>query len=143
MVNGPSKPSRVRHSSYRRRPPASRRAVWGLGGSSPAAILSSIGLVSQLVALDRLEERAEVPRPEPLIALALDDLEEEGPRLGIVLAARRLLQEDLQQVLPSGAAGDEDLELAQHVDRFIDPTHADAFQPLRQRAVVRPRRRHE
>ena len=49
--------------------------------------------------LDRLEQRAEVPRAEPLIALALDDLEEERPGLAVVLAARRLLQEDLQQVL--------------------------------------------
>ena len=41
-----------------------------------------------------------LPAPKPSIALALDDLEEERPGLRIVVEAGRLLQEDLQQVLP-------------------------------------------
>ena len=44
-----------------------------------------------------------LPRAEALVALALDDLEEERARLGIVVEAGRLLQEDLQQVLPCAA----------------------------------------
>ena len=52
-----------------------------------------------LGALDRLEERAEVAGSESLVALPLDDLEEEGARRLLFIEARRLLQEDLQQVL--------------------------------------------
>src|SRR5262245_58155765 len=104
IVNGPSNPSRVRHSSWRRRPSRSRSAVCGLAAISPATILSSI----LLIPFDRLEQRAEVARAEALIALALDDLEEERSRLAIVVKAGRLLEKDLQQVLAALAAVDQD-----------------------------------
>jgi len=50
-----------------------------------------------LVAFDGLEQRAEVAGSKSLIALALDDLEEEGPGFGIAVQAGGLLEEDLQQ----------------------------------------------
>src|SRR5215831_19200265 len=120
MVNGPSKPSRVRHSSWRSPPPPSRSAVCGLGAISPAAILSSIFRPLLLLALDRLEQRAEVAGAEPLIALALDDLEEERAGFAIVVKAGRLLQEDLQHVLPALGAVDQDAQLPQHADALVD-----------------------
>src|SRR5262252_1271488 len=139
IVNGPSKPSRVRHSSWRRVPAPSRSAVCGFGGISPAVILSSILLFS----LDRLEQRAEVARAEAPIALALNDLEEERPGLPIVVQPGRLLQEDLQHVLAALAAVDQDAQLAQHVDALLHLADADALEAGRQHVVVRPGRRHE
>ncbi len=73
-----------------------------------------------LLALDRLEQRAEVAGAEALVPLALDDLEEERPRLRIVVEAGRLLEEDLQQVLVRLRAVDEDLELAQGREALVD-----------------------
>ena len=93
---------------------ASRSAVWGLSGTvagghaiehrsltsaarrrappacRPAACSRSIASNSA----------RKLPGAEALVALALDDLEEERPRLGVVVEAGRLLEEDLQQVLP-------------------------------------------
>src|SRR5262252_145284 len=83
-----------------------------------------------LLALDGLEQRAEVAGPEPLVALALDDLEEERAGFGIVVQAGRLLEEDLQEVLPGLAAVDQDLELAQDLDALVDLVHAQAPQAL-------------
>ena len=77
-------------------------------------------IVPLLFPFDRLEQRAEVARAEALIALALDDLEEERPRFGIVVVAGRLLEEDLQEVLVRPRAVDQDLELSQRVDALVD-----------------------
>src|SRR6185436_9187966 len=58
---------------------------------------------ADLVLLDRFEQRAEIALPEPLVALALDDLEEDRPdhRLGEYLE---------QQALPlAGSAVDQNL----------------------------------
>src|SRR5437762_10479214 len=138
IVKGPSKPSRVRHSSWRRLPAPSRSAVCGLGGISPAVILSSI-----LFPLDRLEQRAEVAAAEAPIALALDDLEEERSGLPIVVQARRLLEEDLQHVFSALAAVDQDAELAKHVDALLHLPDPDALEALRQHVVVGAGCRHE
>src|SRR5690242_8965600 len=56
-----------------------------------------------LIALDALEQRLEVALAEPLVALALDDLEEDR--------ADRVLGEDLQQLalLGLGVGVDQDL----------------------------------
>ena len=150
MVYGPSNPPRVRHSSWRRRPPSSRSAVCALSGTTPATMRSSIEppsgfryLRARLLPFDRLEQGTEVSGAEPLVPLALDDLEEERPGLGIVVAAGRLLEEDLQQVLVGLAAVDQDLQLAQEVDALVDGADADLAEPLRQDVVVAPRRRHE
>src|SRR4051812_32471742 len=51
-----------------------------------------------LIALNGLEQRAEVPVAEARIACALDDLVEERTRLRIVVQEPALLQEDLQHV---------------------------------------------
>ena len=80
-----------------------------------------------LFPLDRLEQRAEVPRAEALIALAFDDLEEERARLAIVVQAGGFLEEDLQQVFAARAAVDQDAELAQHVDALLDLADPDAL----------------
>src|SRR5207245_134352 len=71
---------------------ASRR-----GGEDPAA---------DLVGFDRFEERAEIPFAKPLVALALDDLEENR--------ADHRLGEDLQQqaLALGGSAVDQDLVAA-------------------------------
>src|SRR5436190_16204060 len=70
-----------------------------------------------LLALDRLEERLEVPVAEAARAVPLDHLEEDGrPVL-------RRLREDLQEVAVVVAVG-EDLVPAQVVVRLVDLTHA-------------------
>src|SRR5207302_10199053 len=63
-----------------------------------------------LVELHRLEQRAEVALAEALVALPLDDLEEDRADHG--------LGEDLQEQPPAGAAVQEDLALPQLFDRF-------------------------
>ena len=83
-----------------------------------------------LLALDALEQRAEVAGAEPLVALALDDLVEERAGLGSLVEAGRLLEEDLQQVRVLVIAVDQDLELAQTSEVLVDL--ADAA--LRRRA---------
>src|SRR3954466_3002271 len=65
-----------------------------------------------LLALDALEQRAEVTRAEAAIALALDDLVEERAGGAVVIQARRLLEEDLQHVRVVMIAVDQLLELA-------------------------------
>jgi hypothetical protein len=70
---------------------------------------------ANLVQLDRLEQRLEVAFAEALIALALDDLEEDRSNL--------VFSEDLQQQV-FGCAVDQDLALAQLVERFAVIRHA-------------------
>src|SRR4029078_8703598 len=114
-------------------PPRPSRATGGVwAGLPPATILSSI----LLVPFDGLEQRPEVPRAEALVALALDDLEEERSGLGIVLAAGRLPQEDLQQVFAFGAAVDQDAQLAQDVEALRELTDPDTIEG-RPRAALR------
>src|SRR5438309_9857951 len=96
--------------------------------------------VGQLIALDGLEKRAKIAGPKPLIALALDDLEEERPRLGIVIQAGCLLEKDLQQVFVRALAVDQDLQSTQSLDLLVDATDADGFQSCRQHVVVAARR---
>ena len=68
---------------------------------------------ADLVLLDRLEQRAEVALAETLVALALDDLEEDR--------ADDVLREDLQQhaLALLGIAVDEDAPLAQLLERLV------------------------
>src|SRR5688572_30812211 len=84
-----------------------------------------------LLALDRLEQRLEVPLPEAARALPLDDLVEHG---GTVLDG---LREDLEEIAV-GVAVDEDPELREPVERLVDP--ADALLEI---GVVRRRHREE
>src|SRR5690606_14955938 len=79
----------------------SRRRSPGLGGDDAAA---------DLVELDRFEQRLEIALAEALIALALDDLEEDR--------ADHVLGEDLQQqpLAGLGRAVDQDAALAQRRD---------------------------
>ena len=108
----------------------------GAGGRPRPAARAARGA---LLALDGLEERAEVAGAEALVALALDDLEEERPRLGIVVQAGRLLEEDLQQVLARRVAVDEDLELAQHAEVLVERAdrRARAAAPAARRSSCR------
>src|SRR5206468_10489501 len=125
----------------------------GLSGSVPATMRSSIAaaplhprrsggrrrrapLRPALLALDGLEKGAEVAGPKPVVAFALDDLEEERPRLRVVVKAGRVLEDDLEQVLMGLAPVDQDLQLAQDVDALVDAAHAQAAQALRQHVVV-------
>src|SRR5580765_8009788 len=80
-----------------------------LGGAEGSSEIAAEGLL----ALDRLEERLEVPLAEPACAVALDHLEEESrPVL-------RGLREDLQQV-PILVPVDEDAQATQVVPVFTD-----------------------
>src|SRR5688500_3909765 len=102
MVYGPSKPSRVKHSSQRSSPASSRKAMWCFRGTLPCTSRSSMRLDParlHLLALDALEEGAEVAGAEAAVALALDDLVEERARGRVVIGRGRLLEEDLQHVL--------------------------------------------
>src|SRR6478672_8877836 len=78
----------------------SREGLFGRSGRSEHAAL-------HLVALDAFEQRLEVAFAETLVALALDDLEEDR--------ADRVLGEDLQQLalLGLGVGVDQDLVLLQ------------------------------
>src|SRR5664279_3712351 len=96
-----------------------------------------------LIALDALEQRAEVAGAEALAALALDDLVEERTRRLVVVEAGRFLEEDLQHVLVVMIAVDQHLELAQRLDILVDLVDAALHDPLGQHVVVRARRRHE
>src|SRR5688572_33504242 len=71
-------------------------------GSDPELLLQHAA--AHLIELDRLEQRLEVALAEALVALPLDELEEDRPEL--------VLGEDLQQQRP-GLAVDEDLALLQ------------------------------
>src|SRR5690606_32168339 len=73
-----------------------------------------------LLALDALEQSSKVTGAKPLIALAGDQRIEEGSRAGIAVEAGRFLEEDLQQIAVLGRTIDEDAELAQDTDVFID-----------------------
>src|SRR5207302_10092799 len=65
---------------------------------------------AHLVELERLEQRLEVALAEALVALPLDDLEEDR--------ADRGLGEDLQKQPAAGAAVDQDLALVQLLERL-------------------------
>src|SRR5262245_48929080 len=90
----------------------------------------------ELLALDALEQRPEVARAEALVALALDDLEEEGPRVGAAIQARRVFQEDLQEVGPARLPIHQDAELLELADVLVDALHALALQALRQALII-------
>src|SRR6478672_12821436 len=80
--------------------PVRARARWRRSEDAPA----------NLVELDALEERLEIAFAEALVALALDDLEEDRPD--------HVLGEDLQQQALSGLrrAVDQDTALAHRLD---------------------------
>src|SRR5205809_2076727 len=84
-----------------------------------------------LLALDRLEERLEVPLPETACAVALDHLEEERR------AILRGLREDLEEVAVLVSVG-EDPQPAQ-----VGPLLADLADPVADVLVVRVGRRQE
>src|SRR5215472_12413780 len=103
MVYGPSKPSWVKHSSKASSPPGSRSWMWCFRGMVPKVSRSIIACSLDparglLVALDALEQRAEVPCAETLVALALNDLVEERSGLAFAVEAGGVLHEDLQKV---------------------------------------------
>src|SRR5262249_11572039 len=98
---------------------------------------------ADLLPLDALEQRAEVPRAEPLVALALDDLEEERSGRRLAVEPGGVLEEDLQEVRARPVAVDEDLELAQLVDVLVDLADAVLDEPRGQHVEVRARGRHE
>src|SRR5690606_24202368 len=100
-------------------PPPARpaRSTGRGGGRAPCSVLPrrSPGLggddaAADLVELDRFEQRLEIALAEALIALALDDLEEDR--------ADHALGEDLQQqpLAGLGRAVDQDAALAQRRD---------------------------
>src|SRR5215212_8748521 len=111
-------------SSTSSRPSSPRTWVWRLGGSSPIrtyliadpsprAPRASEVPPRGLLALDRLEQRLEVPLSEPAGAVALDDLEEDRRPV-----AERL-REDLQEVALVVAV-DEDPQAPQVVEVLGD-----------------------
>src|SRR5438477_11360662 len=109
--------------------------MWCLRGTFPKTRRSStlappLGL---LLPLDALEQRAEVAAAEALVALALDDLEEERARLSLVVQRRRVLHEDLQQVAVLLVPVHQDLEVAQHLDVLVDALDLQPLQRLRER----------
>src|SRR5512138_1851844 len=115
MVYGPSNPSWVKHSSNASSPPGSRSWMWCFRGIVPKVSRSIIACSLDpagglLVSLDALEQRAEVPRAESLVTLALDDLVEEGAGLSLAVEARGVLHEDLEQVAVLLVAVDEDAQ---------------------------------
>src|SRR5262249_61947315 len=85
--------------------------------SSPSLLDPARGL---LVALDALEQRAEVPRAEALVTLALDDLVEEGPGLPLAVEARGVLHEDLEQVAVLLVLVDQDSQATKGVGVVVD-----------------------
>ena len=85
----------------------------------------------RLLALDRLEQRLEVPDPEAARAVALDDLEEERR------AVLDDLREELEQV-PLLVAVRQDPETAE-----VAPVLLDVADALLDDVVVRVGRRHE
>src|SRR3954468_22956489 len=125
--------TRCRRSPRSRGPPRSggarRRRRWTPGtgrgawpGRRRAVRNASLRLLLQvpalvLLALDRLEERLEVPLPEAARAVALDDLEEHGR------AVADRLGEDLQQVALVVVV-DEDALLAQVSETVCHRGHA-------------------
>src|SRR5678815_93659 len=103
MVYGPSKPSWVKHSSKASSPPGNRSWMWCFRGMVPkvsrsiiAPLLGPAGRL--LLALDALEQRAEVSRAEPLVTLALDDLVEERAGIPLAVEARGVVPDRLVQV---------------------------------------------
>src|SRR5690606_12626489 len=115
--------------------------VWPAPPRPPSARASAILLA--LMPLDALEQGAEIAGSEALVALAMNDFEEEGPRLGASIHLGRVLHEDLQQIGVVAGTVDQDLELAQGLDVFVDAADAQALEPLGQRVVVGSRRGHE
>src|SRR3954462_9376811 len=88
-----------------------------------------------LLPLDALEERPEVAAAEALVALALDDLEEERARLRLLVQRGGVLHEDLQQVAVLLVAVDEDLQLPQRLDGLVDALDLQPLQPVRELVV--------
>src|SRR5215470_4493365 len=126
MVYGPSKPSWVKHSSKASSPPGSLSWMWCFRGTVPNVSRSIIACSLDparglLVALDALEQRAEVPRAESLVTLALDDLVEERAGVALRVEAGGVLHEDLQQVAVLLVSVDENAEAAQIVRVLVDP----------------------
>ena len=72
---------------------------------------------ASLSTLDGLEERAEVAGSKSLVALALDDLVEEGSGLALAVESRGLLEEDLQQVASRAVPVHQDLDM-DHMERI-------------------------
>src|SRR5262245_9129165 len=141
MVYGPSNPSWVKHSSKASSPPGSRSWMWCFRGTVPKVSRSIIALLLDparglLVALDTLEERTEVPCAESLVALALDDLVEEGTRLALPVEVRCVLHEDLEEIAVLLVAVDEDAEPAEVVGVLVDAADAEYLQPLPQLVVI-------
>src|SRR5215213_9065377 len=69
---------------------------------------------ANLVLLDRFEERLEVSLPEPIVSLALDELEEDRADRGLPEALEQHLRET---ALYDALAVDEDAVLLQAIDR--------------------------
>src|SRR5678815_1927222 len=148
MVYGPSNPSWVKHSSKASSPPGSRSWMWCFLGMVPKVNRSIIAPLLDparglLVALDALEQRAEVPRAEPLVTLALDDLVEEWPGVPVAVEAGRVLHEDLEQVAVLLVSVDQDAEPPEVVRALVDAADAEHLQPLAELVVVAVRGVHE
>src|SRR5262249_46209708 len=95
--------------------------------------------LAELLALDGLEQRAEVAAAEARIAGALDDLVEERARLGVVVGLARVAEEDLQHVLVV-AAVEQDAEAAELGDGLFDVGDLQLLEARGQHVVVRARR---
>jgi hypothetical protein len=96
-----------------------------------------------LLALDGLEERAEVARAEALVPLALDDLEEERPRGRLPGEAGRVVEEDLEEVGAGRGAVHRDAEPPEHLHVLVDPLDPDVREALGQHVVAVAGRGHE
>src|SRR5690606_24839443 len=103
-------------------------------GAGARASGGSLGLL--LLALDALEQGAEVASAEALIALPLNELEEERPGLGLAVQGLRIFEEDLQHVAAGALAIDQDAVLAQQLHRLLDGAHAAALHVLGEVLVV-------
>src|SRR5215813_1905921 len=148
MVYGPSKPSWVKHSSKASSPPGSRSWMWCFRGMVPKVSRSIIARLLDpagglLVALDALEQRAEVPRAEALVTLALNDLVEEGARLPLAVEVRGVLHEDLEQVAMLLVPVDQDAQPAEIVRVLVDVADAEHLEALAELIVVAVRGLHE
>ncbi len=84
-----------------------------------------------LLTFDALEECAKVAPAEAVIALALQELDEERPRLRVVEERRGLFHEDLEHVLAVALSVDEHLELLQPVQLLFDAVDAELEQTFR------------
>src|SRR5512146_41184 len=91
--------------------------VEGFGESAQGCMS---GAPRGLGALDALEQGAEVALPEALVALALDELEEERAALDPCAVGPLRLEEDLQQIAARALAVDEDAQLVQDRRLLVD-----------------------